>query len=293
MGKRILLFLGCNLLIMVMISVIASFLGLGGYYTQSGLDYVELAKWSLLWGFLGSFISLAMSRWVAKFAMGVKVIDPNNAGSYRYLVDMVHDSARKAGLRDMPEVGIYDSPETNAFATGPTKSRSLVAFSTGITQQMSKDALEGVAAHEVAHIQNGDMVTMTLIQGLVNAFVHFAARVAAWAVASRFDKQHSFWIQFALITVFQIVFMLLAMVVVGWFSRRREFRADEGSARLVGKEKMIAGLESLRQMVPGHETEEAFASLKINGLKKSGWRSLMSTHPPLDERIAALRALQI
>ncbi len=297
MFKRFALFFAVNMLIVVTISIVTSVLGLNSYMTAQGLDYNALAGFCLVWGMGGAFISLAISRISAKWMMGVKVIDPKNiSGTEGWLVQTVHNLARAANLPAMPEVGIYDSPDVNAFATGPTKTRSLVAVSSGLLQSMSQDEAEGVLAHEVAHIQNGDMVTMTLVQGIINAFVMFFARIIGYAVAqaiaSRSDREEgaSPMVQMVVTIVLEIALAFLGMIAAGWFSRHREFRADAGSAKLAGREKMIAALEKL-QRVHGHvETEEhqSLAALKISG-KNGGFFALLATHPPLEDRIAALK----
>jgi heat shock protein HtpX len=303
MFKRILLFFLTNILVIVTISIALSVLGvvfpglailprLGA----AGLNYGSLFVFCLVWGMGGAFISLALSRVSAKWMMGVKVIDAANPGEYRHLVDTVHRMAGRAGLTAMPEVGVYDSPDVNAFATGPSKRRSLVAVSTGLLNRMDQTQTEGVLAHEVAHIANGDMVTMTLIQGVINAFVMFFARILAFAVSTALrgkdERGGGFMMNFLLITVFEIVFGLLGFIVVAWFSRRREFRADAGGALYAGRGKMIAALEPL-QRTYGRIPEEAqkgasLATLKISG-KQGGLVSLMATHPPLERRIARLR----
>ncbi len=298
MGKRIFLFIIVNLLVLLTISITTSLLGIGPYLDARGINYTSLLAFCAIAGFSGAFISLALSRWMAKFMMGVKVIDPKQPGGQaeRDLVQTVYRLSQKAGLPKMPEVGVYASPEVNAFATGPSKSRALVAVSSGLLEQMDDSAVEGVLAHEVAHIANGDMVTMTLIQGIVNTFVMFFARIAAWAVSQAFagnreeGESPSPMIHFITVIVFEILFSLLGAIVVAYFSRRREFRADSGGAKLGGKEKMVHALESLKRNVERVETEHAsLASLKING-KSSGLMMLFATHPDLDERIKALRS---
>ena len=281
--KRILLFVATNLAIMVTLSVILSVLGINGY---GGLQGQLL--FCLIWGMGGSFISLAMSRWMAKMAMGVQLVDGRTGqGELDWLYQTVEQLTRKAGL-PMPEVGVYDSPEVNAFATGPSKSRSLVAVSSGLLRSMQRDEVEGVLAHEVSHIANGDMVTMTLIQGVVNAFSIFFSRVIANIVRQLVDERISGLVFFVTTIVFDIVFSLLGMMVVAWFSRAREFRADAGAATLAGRGKMISALQRLQQNTKMIETDHpALATMKISGTR--GWLSLLSTHPPLDERIAALQ----
>lgn len=290
MGKRIFYFLLTNVLVLLTISIILSITGFGGYITSTGgIDFAALLVFSAVIGFSGSFISLAISRWMAKRVMGVQVIDPNGPmNDYeRAVVEKVHRLSRAAGLMHMPEVGIYNSPEVNAFATGPSKKRSLVAVSTGLLQELDDAAVEGVIAHEVAHIVNGDMVTMTLLQGVVNTFVVFLSRVAAFIV-SRFVKEELAWIvHFLAIIVFQIVFSILGSIVVYAYSRHREFHADRGGADLAGKDKMRHALESLKaytSRIKGGE-DTSIATLKINNKRKS---SIFSTHPDLDERIRRL-----
>jgi heat shock protein HtpX len=295
--KRIFLFIAVNILVLVTISITMSVLGVQPYLTDRGIDYSSLLVFCGVFGFVGAFVSLALSRIMAKMMMGVRVIDPSRPGSQveRDLVAVVHRLAQKAGLPAMPEVGMYSSPEVNAFATGPTKSRSLVAVSTGLLERMDSNAVEGVLGHEIAHIANGDMVTMTLIQGVVNTFVMFFARIAAWGVSQAFagnrdsDEGPSPWIHFIAVIVFEILFSLLGAIVVAFYSRSREFRADKGSASLAGREKMIHALQALKSSV-GHidERNQSIASLKISG-KSGGLMSLLATHPDLDVRIAALR----
>lgn len=298
MFKRIFLFMAVNLLVVLTISFTLSILGVRPYLNAYGIDYQALLIFCAVWGFMGAFISLAMSRWMAKTMMGVQVIDPQNPGSSesRELLQMVHRLAQKSQLPAMPEVGIYQSPEVNAFATGPSKSRSLVAVSTGLLNQMDTQAVEGVLGHEVAHIANGDMVTMTLIQGVVNTFVMFFARIAAWALSQamagdRDRDRPSPMVYYLSQFVFEILFSLLGMVVIAWFSRRREYRADAGSARVAGREKMVHALQSLKR---AHgiidDSHPSISSLKING-HRSKLLALLSTHPDLDDRINALRSL--
>jgi heat shock protein HtpX len=296
MFKRIALFAVTNILVVVTISIVLRLLGIGHYVGPYGLNYGSLAVFCLVWGMGGAFISLAISRLMAKWSMGVRVIDPRDPGEFRELVATVHALAQKARLPAMPEVGVYDSPDVNAFATGPTKSRALVAVSTGLLRNMDRDEVEGVLGHEIAHVANGDMVTMTLVQGVINAFVMFFARIAAFAISSTMrgkdDRGGSYMMQFLLVTVFEIVFGILGYIVVAWFSRLREFRADRGGAIFAGKGKMIAALQRLQQAY-GRAPEAAqqgaaLATMKISG-RQGGLVSLMATHPPLEARIARLR----
>lgn len=294
-GKRIFLFFIVNMAMVVTISAVLAILGVGPYLTQQGLNYESLAFFCLVWGMGGSLFSLAISRLSAKWMMGVKVIDPNSGGEYGELVRTVHNLARAARLPAMPEVGVYDSPEVNAFATGPTKSRSLVAVSTGLLRAMNKNEVEGVLAHEVAHIANGDMVTMTLIQGIVNAFVMFLARVAAFAISSALANRNSDReespspLVFHLTAiVFEIVLGVLGAMIVAYFSRSREFRADRGGASLAGADKMRAALQRLAGKTEMIDTShESLSTFKISG-KQGGLMALLATHPPLTERIRRL-----
>ncbi|KEZ53869.1 protease HtpX [Metabacillus indicus] len=291
MAKRIFLFLLTNILVLTTIGIVLSLLGVGSYVTAGGgIDLISLLVFSAVVGFSGSFISLIMSKWMAKMMMGVKVLKPDqNLSAYeRNLVERVHRLARAAGIRKMPEVGVYQSREVNAFATGPSKNNSLVAVSTGLLEEMDDAAVEGVLAHEVAHISNGDMVTMTLLQGIVNTFVVFLARIAAW-IASRFVREDMAPIvHFIAVLVFQILFSILGSLVVFAFSRHREFHADKGGADLAGKDKMVHALRMLKGYTQRISSDQSsVASLKISG--KRGL-ALFSTHPDLDERIRRLEA---
>jgi heat shock protein HtpX len=289
-AKRIFLFMAVNLLILVTLSITLNLLGVQPYLTRSGIDYHALMMFCLVWGMGGAFISLGLSRIMAKWMMGVKVIDPAHAqGEAAELVAMVHRLAAAAGLPAMPEVGVYDSPEVNAFATGPTKSRALVAVSSGILSAMDRTELEGVLGHEITHVANGDMVTMTLIQGIVNAFVMFLARVIGFFVSQQVKEENRRWVNFLVVMALEILLSFLGMMIVAFFSRSREFRADAGSARLAGREKMIAALERLqRTYEPVDSHDRAMATLKIAG-QSGGFMALLSTHPPLAARIAALK----
>lgn len=302
MGKRILLFLLTNILVMTTVvivwSIIATFTDIGGSFDTGGpglgIDYVSLMVFSLLIGFAGAFISLAMSRWIAKKMMKVQVLDPDKqlTGRERNLVEKVYRMSRAAGLMHMPEVGIYQSREVNAFATGPTKKRSLVAVSSGLLDSMDDDAVEGVIAHEVAHISNGDMVTMTLLQGVINTFVVFLSRIAAILVSRLVRSEMQVVVRFAAIIIFQILFSILGSMVVAAFSRYREYRADRGGADLAGRDKMAHALRSLKghagraNMKNERNDDAAIQTMKING--SGGMAKLFSSHPDLDERIARL-----
>ena len=288
--KRILLFLATNILVMLTITILVQLLGLNRGLGAYGIDYGQLMLFCLVWGMAGSLISLALSRVMAKMMMRVRVIDPNTGDPReRALLDTVYALARGARLPAMPEVGYYESPEVNAFATGPTRSRALVAVSTGLLQRMNRDEVEGVLGHEISHVANGDMVTMTLLQGVVNAFVLFLARVIAFAVSQNVRDENRGAVNFAVVLVLQIVLSLLGAMVVAAFSRWREFRADRGGATLAGSPKMIAALERLRRSSELVDTrQEALATLKIAGAP-SRFLALMASHPPLEERIARLQ----
>ena len=294
MGKRIFLFIVTNLAIVLTLSVVVSLLGISDGVTVGGLDLQALAIFCLIWGMVGSFISLQMSRWIAKRATGVRLVDGRTGQREPdWLYSSVERLTRQANL-PMPEVGIYDSPEVNAFATGPSKRRSLVAVSSGLMRSMREDEIEGVLAHEVAHIANGDMVTMTLLQGVINAFVMFAARVIAHFITRSGDERggHGGGMYFLVVMVLQIALGILGSLITAWFSRQREFRADRGGATLAGRDHMIAALRRLaqnRELVdPRHE---ALATMKINNATR--WMVFFSTHPPLEQRIAALENAKI
>ena len=294
-AKRLVLFFVVNILVVLTISILLGIFHVPQYI--GGAGFYGLLAFFLIWGMAGSIISLMLSRVMAKWMMGVQVIDPETRDpEAQELVEMVHRLARAAGLSHMPEVGIYDSPEVNAFATGPSQSRALVAVSSGLLGAMRRPEIEGVLGHETAHIANGDMVTMALIQGVVNAFAMFLARVLAFAISqssSRDDNRGGNWfMQFILIQLFQYVFMVLGFIVVAWFSRWREFRADAGGARYAGRGEMISALKRLQAI---HEQgadmagpqQPAFQALKISG-KTGTFMALFATHPPLEERIARL-----
>lgn len=287
--KRFGLLIFTNLLVMLTISisftVITSVLGLTAYNAY----YSYMLLFCMMMGFGGSFISLMISKWMAKMAYGVQIIDPNtNDAELRTLVQTVHSLAAKAGLKTMPEVGIYEAPEVNAFATGPSKDNSLVALSTGLLRTMSRDEVEGVIGHEIAHIANGDMVTLTLIQGVVNTFVLFLSRIAANIIASNVEEKNRHMVNWIAIMLFDIVFGILGSILVNYFSRQREFRADAGGAQFAGRDKMIAGLRRLQsqfEMIPADNTGSA--TMKISN-RSTGIMAYFSTHPSLSERIERL-----
>ena len=292
MFKRIFLFVLTNILVMISVSLVLSLLGVNGYLTASGLNYGALMVFCLVWGFVGSGVSLLMSKFMAKRMMGVEIVDER--GPYGDLVRKVHQMSRAAGITKMPEVGVYPSPEVNAFATGPSKNNALVAVSTGLLNQMNTEEVEGVLAHEVAHVATGDMVTMALIQGVVNAFVMFFARIAAFALSQAMagDRDDDRPVQTGMayhltVMVCEIVFSFLGMFVVAYFSRVREFRADKGGAKFAGKNKMVAALKRLQQKIElVDDSQDAIKTLKISSRK--GLMNFLSTHPSLEDRIAAL-----
>jgi heat shock protein HtpX len=278
-----------NILIIVTISIIVNVFGLGSYIKPYGLDYVSLAIFCAIWGMTGSFISLMLSKVMAKWIMGVEVINPRSPGQYAFLVQSVQRLAARAKL-PMPEVGVFESPEVNAFATGPSESSALVAVSTALLQQMNESELEGVLGHELAHISNGDMVTMTLIQGVVNSFAMFLSRIISFAFGSMVKDELAGIVRFISTLFFDIVFSILGSMVVAYFSRAREYRADYGGAKLAGRENMIAALQSLRKIYePLDDRGASLASLKISNKSFS----LFSTHPALEDRIAALKAARV
>jgi len=287
--KRIFLFCLTNILVMTTITITMRLLGVQPYLNANGIDPVALAQFCLIWGMGSAFISLALSRSMAKWMMGVKVIDPQAArGEALELVQVVQKLASAAGLPAMPEVGVYESPELNAFATGPTKSRALVAVSTGLLSSMSRAELEGVLGHEITHIANGDMVTMTLIQGIINGFVMFFARLIAYVVTRQIERGRE-TVRFVLTIVLQIGLSLLGSMVVAAFSRWREYRADAGGARLAGRESMIGALEVLQRRYQPVAPKTAFSAFGVAG-RTGGLLAFFASHPPIEKRIAALRA---
>lgn len=288
--KRILLFLATNLAIVVVLSIVAQLLGIDVWLAQQGSDLSGLLVFAALFGFGGALISLAMSKWMAKRAMGVRVIEQPSNATERWLVETVRAQAQRAGI-GMPEVGIFDSPEPNAFATGARRDNALVAVSTGLLRHMNEKEVEAVLGHEVSHIANGDMVTLTLIQGVVNTFVIFLSRIIGNIVdrtvfRSEDGRGPAFFIT---VIISEIVLGVLASIIVLWFSRQREFRADRGGAALAGTANMISALERLKAV--HHPLPAQFAAFGIaSGGVAGGLKRLFMSHPPLEERIAALRA---
>ena len=290
--KRILLFLATNLAIMLLLGIVLNLLGINSILDAQGsdLDLGKLLVLSAVVGFTGSLFSLAISKWSAKRMMGVRVISQPANATESWLVGAVQRQAQAAGI-GMPEVGVFDSPEPNAFATGARRDAALVAVSTGLLQSMSQQEAEAVLAHEVSHVANGDMVTLTLIQGVVNTFVFFLSRVVGHFVDRVIFKTEEGHGPAFIITsiIAQLVLGLFAMMIVMWFSRQREFRADAGGATLAGRQSMIGALERLQQRHSGALPDKMAAFGIAGGPKPGGFKRLFMSHPPLEERIAALR----
>jgi len=295
---RIFLFLLTNAAVLLLISIVFHVLGLGNFLSQRGvhLNLDSLLLMSAIIGMSGSFISLMMSKWMAKQSMGVYVIEQPANQTERWLVETVRRHAQQAGI-GMPEVGIFDSPEPNAFATGMNKNDALVAVSTGLMQHMGTDEVEAVLGHEISHVANGDMVTLGLIQGVVNTFVYFFASIAGHLIdrvvfRSEDDRGGYGPAYYLTQMVAQIFLSILATMVVMWFSRWREFRADVGGARLAGQNKMIGALRALQRAHDHRDLPGEFAAFGINGGLGYGFKKLFMSHPPLEERIAALQTLR-
>ena len=290
--KRIVLFLATNFAIMLVLSITMRLLGVEPYLNANGLNLGSLLVFAGVMGFGGSLISLAISKWSAKTAMGVHVIEaPSNSTEF-WLLETIRKYSVEVGIK-MPEVGIYESPDVNAFATGMSRNSSLIAVSTGLLQKMTRQEAEAVLGHEVAHAANGDMVTMALIQGVVNTFVMFFSRVIGYLIDKIVFKTErgngpAF---FVTMIIAELVLGILASIIVMWFSRRREFRADQGGASLAGRRNMIAALERLNAQHP-QPLPEKMAAFGIAGGVGSGLKRLFMTHPPLEERIAALKAAE-
>lgn len=290
MFKRVFLFLLTNIAVIAVAMLTLNLLGVGSYMQGQNLDLYNLFMFALVLGFAGSFVSLAMSKFMAKMSTGAQVIEQPRSQDERWLVETVHRFADKAGIGH-PEVAIYDSPEPNAFATGMSKNNALVAVSTGLLHNMRRNEVEAVLGHEVAHIANGDMITMALMQGVLNTFVIFFAKIVAYVVdrvvLKNEEEGHS-WTFIIVDMVAQILLGILASMVTMWFSRKREFHADNGGAYLAGKQNMIAALRRLQTMHPGALPDEMAAFGISSGGSKLG--ALFMSHPPLEDRIAALEA---
>ncbi len=293
MTKRILLFAATNIAVLLVLSVVCKLLGVDVYMAQTGQDFTHLLVFAAILGFTGSLISLAMSKMVALRATGARIIDPANPGgpTERWLVETVHRLAAQAGI-GKPDVAIYDAPEMNAFATGMNRNHALVAVSTGLLQQMDRDEVEAVLGHEVAHVANGDMVTMALLQGVLNTFVIVLSRLIGRVVDQVVFKNDrgpgmGYWIT---VMVLQVVLGILASMIAMWFSRQREFRADHGGATLAGRQKMIRALRRLAGNPEPSTLPEQVEAFGISGRMADGLKRLFMSHPPIPERIAALEA---
>ena len=288
--KRILLFLATNLAVVLVLSVVMQLLGIDQYIAAQGGSAYGLLVFAAVFGFGGALISLAMSKWSAKRMMGVRLIDQPRDNMERWLVDTVRRQAEEAGI-GMPEVGIFESPEPNAFATGANKNKALVAVSTGLIQRMRKEEVEAVLGHEVGHVANGDMVTLTLIQGVVNTFVIFLARIIGNFIDKAiFKNENGGGIgYFVVVIVCEILLGILASVIVMWFSRKREFRADAAGALLASPQAMVGALEALKRAQHPEGLPQQMAAFGINSGVPSGFKRLFMSHPPLDERIDPLK----
>ena len=290
--KRVMLFLATNLAIIVVLSITLRLLGVERILDAQGvdLDLKGLLVFAAVFGMGGSFISLALSKWTAKRFTGAQVIERPSNPSEEWLVETVRRQAQAAGI-GMPEVAVFDSPDPNAFATGARRNNALVAVSTGLLQRMRREEVEAVLAHEVSHVANGDMITLALIQGVVNTFVIFLSRVLGHIVdrvVFKTERGHgpAFWVT---TIIAELVIGILASLIVFWFSRRREFRADAGGARLAGRERMIGALERLRTSYGREPLPDQMAAFGISGATRRGLMRLFMTHPPLEERIERLR----
>ena len=296
MFKRIFLWIAMNIAVMIVLTIFIYILGLFGIKVSAN-TYLGLFIISAVIGFAGSFISLFMSKWMAKKAYNIRLITASDLNMLNEKERLVYDTVSNLSERNhikMPEVGVYESSEPNAFATWATKNSSLVAVSTGLLDMMSKDAIEWVVGHEMAHVLNGDMVTMTLLQWVLNTFVVFFSKIIANIVANSVDENYAWIARFAVDILLQIVFGFLASFIAMWFSRYREFKADAGSAYYVWKEKMIAWLQALKDMQNSITKDDpTYSSMQISSKKTSGFMKLLSSHPDLDDRIKALEDLKM
>ena len=293
MFKRVALLVATNLAVMLLLGLVLSVLQ--AYFGITLGNNGQLLLMAAMFGFGGAFVSLLISKWMAKRATGMVLIDQPRSDSERWLVDVVRRQAEAAGIK-MPEVGIYDAPEINAFATGPSRNNSLVAVSSGLLRAMTRDEAEAVLGHEISHVANGDMVTMTLIQGVMNTFVIFLSRVVGRALDAMLsgnrDSDRPSFFYYIVVFVLDLIFGMIAQVIVMWFSRFREFRADAGGARLAGKEKMIAALQRLGQTYGENTLPSSVKAFGISGGIAHGMRGLFMSHPPLELRIQRLRESQ-
>jgi heat shock protein HtpX len=293
--KRVALFLLTNVAVIIVASITLSLLGVGSFLDESGtnLNLTSLLIFCFVFGMAGSFISLLLSKKMAIWTTGTKIIDVPRTREEHWLVDTTRELSMKAGI-GMPDVGIFPTDQSNAFATGANRNKALMAVSSGMLQRFNKNELRAVIGHEIAHIANGDMITMTLLQGIMNTFVMFLARVAGFIVDRMILKnERGLGIGFYVTTIImEILLMILASIIMMWFSRQREFRADAGAAQLTNKEDMIGALTSLkREMGFPDQMPESLSAFGINSGQRSGFKALFMTHPPLDERIAALQKL--
>jgi heat shock protein HtpX len=292
--KRVLLFLGTNIAVLVVLSVVLRLLGIESILNERGtqLDLQALLIFSAIVGFSGSLISLAISKWSAKRLTGARVIESPRNAVESWLLNTVQRQAQAAGI-GVPEVAIYDSPDLNAFATGARRDSALVAVSTGLLSRLDRDEVEAVLGHEISHVANGDMVTLALIQGVVNTFVVFLSRVVGFVVDRVvFRTERGYGPGFFITSIVaQIVLGILASMIVMWFSRQREFRADHGGARLAGRDKMISALEGLRRAHEPSRLPESMQAFGISSGAAAGLRRLFMSHPPIEERIAALKQM--
>lgn len=301
MIKRLFLFLGLNILIVACVSVLLDLFGVKPYITNAGLNFESLAIFCLIWGMVGSIISLLLSKKIAQWMLRVQMIRPNDELSeseYRLFV-MVENLASKAGLTTTPEVGIFPSRQCNAFATGASRNSSMIAVSTALLETLSDKELEAVLAHEMTHITNGDMVTMSLLQGVINAFVMFLSRALSYALVfgSKDDRKNASHLSYFLFTIlFEMVFLSLGSMLLFYVSRKREFAADKGAARLTTKEQMISALQTLDHSTSiskkEYEKQKSFAAMMIRQSKPRTFSTLFSTHPTIEERISYLKSLQ-
>ncbi len=284
--KRVALFLLTNIAVLVVLSVVASLLGVNQYLTQNGLNFEALLGFAAVFGMGGAFISLLLSKWIAKRSTGAQVITQPRSAGESWLLATVQRQAQAAGI-GMPEVAVYDAPEPNAFATGANKNNALVAVSTGLLNNMKQEEVEAVLGHEISHVANGDMITLTLIQGVLNTFVIFAARAIGYVIDKAVFKNERGVGAGYMLTVFvlEILFGVLAAILVAWFSRQREFRADAGGAHLAGRQKMVAALQRLAGAYGQNTLPKQMSAFGING----SFGKRFATHPPIAERIAALQ----
>lgn len=290
--KRVLLFLGTNFAIVIVLGIVVNILGVNQFITESGLNLGTLLLFTAVFGMGGSLISLAMSKWIALRSTGAQVIESPRNSAEQWLLETVQRQAKEAGI-GMPSVAVYDSPDVNAFATGAKRNDALVAVSTGLLRTMHRDEVEAVLGHEISHVANGDMVTLALIQGVVNTFVMFLARIIGFFVDSLLrgnqQQQGGVGIGYFIATIVaELVLGFLASMIVMWFSRQREFRADSGGAHLAGSGKMVAALRRLQSLQQPSQLPGEMAAFGIHGSLGAGLKRLFLSHPPIEERIAAL-----